>query len=77
MIHKRNAFTVYIEDMAYTFMKPLSGEHEGKLLKIYEDAYGDMQSEYMPIHEIIKVYGLIVEDINKVIQDLDEAYEKK
>lgn len=77
MIHKRNAFTVYIDDMAYTFMKPLSGEHEGELLKIYEDAYGDMKSEYMRIHEILKEYGLIVKDINKIIQDLEEAYENE
>ena len=76
MIHKRNAFTVYIDDMALTFMKPLSGEHEGKLLKVYEDAYGDLQSEYMTIHEVIKVYGLIVDNIDKIVSDLEKAYDE-
>ena len=64
--HKRNAITIYIDDMALTFMKPLSEEHEGKLLKVYEDAYGDMKSEYMTINEIqikFEISGIELRDV--------------
>lgn len=76
MIHKRNAYTIHIEDMAFTFMKPLSGEHNGKLLKVYEDAYGDMKAEYMRIEDIKDRYEISDVDFNTFLTLLGEAYDE-
>ena len=76
VMNKRNAFTIYVEDdMAITFMKPLSEEHREHLLKVYEDAYGDMKAYYMPIHEIIDSYEENHKNIREIINNLDEAFE--
>lgn len=74
MILKRNAFTLHIDDTAYTFMMPLSAEHNGKLLKIYEDAYGDMNTCFMSIQEIIDLYKNHNESVLELIHSLHETF---
>lgn len=69
-LHKRNAITIYDEDMACTFMKPLSEEHAHKLIMIYEDAYGDMRCEFVDIPYIKKAFNLIDEEIQELINNL-------
>ena len=64
--HERNGITVYFDDFAYTYINPLSGEHENELMQIYEDAYGDMSSSYIKIPELKRRKMFSEEVINEI-----------
>jgi hypothetical protein len=72
--HKRNSTTIYIEDMAYTFMKPLSEEHAHELIVLYEDAYGDMHCRYADIPSLKGRFNLIDEEIQEILIDLNKKF---
>jgi len=73
-LHKRNAITIYDEDMAYTFIKPLSEEHGHEMIMVYEDAYGDMNCRYVDIPYIKDRFNLIDEDVQELITDLNMKF---
>jgi len=72
--HKRNSTTIYDDDMAYTFMKPLSEEHGHELIMVYEDAYGDMNCRYMDISSLKKRFNLIDEEVQEILNDLNNKF---
>jgi hypothetical protein len=77
ILHKRNAYTIYNDDTAFTFIKPLSADHEGELIMLFEDAYGDMNTKYLRIEEIKydSKYGFTNAEFNKLLILLNEAHD--
>ena len=73
-LHKRNAITIYDDDMAYTFMKPLSEEHGHEIIMVYEDAYGDMSTKYVDIPYIKDRFKLIEYDIQELVTELNTKF---
>lgn len=68
MMNRANLF-LSGEDDAYTLtlMKPASSEYNGKLIVIYEDAFGDVNLNIMTPQAIFKNYGVDIELINNFI----------
>ena len=66
----RNAITIYDDDNAISFLKPLSSSYDKYLFVIYEDAYGDAINTLMHVESIKKEYHLTDGTINNIIKKL-------
>lgn len=61
--------TKYDEDNAVTILKPLSSEHEGKLIVVFEDAYGDLNMNLMTEDAVKLNYYVTDEEIEDFKKD--------
>jgi hypothetical protein len=59
-------------EFALTIMYPMSGEYEGRLFVLYEDAYGDADLKIMTPEAIAKNYDVSLEEINVFILTVEE-----
>lgn len=50
----RKAVTIYKDEIAYTFLRPLSGEHQKTLFVIFEDAFGEAVTQIMTKDQIFE-----------------------
>lgn len=55
-------------EFALTIMIPMSGEHDGRLFVLYEDAFGDADLKIMTPKAIAKNYNVDLEEINVFIE---------
>jgi len=61
--------TKYDEDNAVTILKPLSSEHDGKLIVIFEDAYGDFGINLMTEKGVMNNYQITEKEIEEFKSD--------
>ena len=66
----RKAITIFDEDTAMTLVKPFSGEHEGQLFVIHEDAYGEAVGFLKSIDEIKANFGGCDEEFQEMLKQL-------
>lgn len=66
----RKSTVLFDEDNSITLMKPFSGEHQGKLIVIHENAYGDFYSMLTPINEIKKKLNISDEEFREILDKL-------
>ena len=64
-------------DFALTIMNPMSGEYEGRLFVLYEDALGDADLKIMTPKAIAKNYDVSLEEINVFIETVNAENEKE
>jgi hypothetical protein len=57
------------EGSAVTILKPLSSEHENKLIVIYEDAYGEFGINLMTERAIINNHHVTEEELEEFKND--------
>jgi hypothetical protein len=67
MFNKRNAITVYDEDVCITYIKPTSLEYNNQLIVIYEDAYGEITSGLEDVSEIKKGFSGCDEEFDELL----------
>ena len=60
------------EGSAITILKPLSSEHENKLIVIYEDAYGEFGINLMTDRAVMNNYNVTEEEL-KEFKDEENA----
>lgn len=64
-------------DFALTVMNPMSGEYEGRLFVLYEDALGEADFKIMTPKAIAKNYNVDLEQINVFIEIVKADNEKE
>jgi len=55
-------------EFALTIMYPMSGEYEGRIFVLYEDAWGDADLKIMTPKAVAKNYNVSLEEINVFIE---------
>jgi hypothetical protein len=66
----RKAITIFDEDTAITLVKPFSGNYDGQLFVIHEDAYGEAVGIMTPIEQIRKNFGGTTEEFDEILRQL-------
>jgi len=66
----RQAVTVFEEFDAVTYLKPCSEEYLNYLIVIFEDAYGEMRMELIPIDKLKKTYLGSEEEFQELLNRL-------
>jgi hypothetical protein len=72
----RSSITVYNEqdaDFAYTFLKPLSAEHEKSLIVVIEDAYGEITMQIVNRCDIAYKFNMSEKKVLKLIRELENV----
>jgi hypothetical protein len=59
-------------EFALTIMYPMSGEYEGRLFVLYEDALGDADFKIMTPNAIVKNYNVSLEELNVFIEEVEK-----
>ena len=70
LTYQRKSFVKHNDDNAITLLKPMSGEHEGEILTIYEDAYGNLQTGFLRKEEIYRQYDISIQEIDEFLNQL-------
>lgn len=72
MIEKtiRKSYCIVNEIMSYTFIKPLSGEYDRKLIMISEDAFGMMEMKLLTSVELAN-NSLIASFMGEILDALE------
>lgn len=58
-------------EFALTIMYPMSGEYEGRLFVLYEDAFGDADLKIMTPKAVAKNYDVSLDEINVFIETVE------
>lgn len=61
-------------EFALTILYPMSGEYEGRLFVIYEDALGEADFKIMTPKAIAKNYNVSLEEINVFISTISDRF---
>ena len=64
-------------EFAITLMIPMSGEHDGRVFVIYEDAFGDAELKIMTPEAVAKNYDVDLDEINKFITEATKLNEEE
>ena len=64
-------------EFALTIMYPMSGEYEGRLFVLYEDAFGDADLKIMTPKAIAKNYDVSLDEINVFIAEATKPNEEE
>lgn len=60
------------EEFALTLMYPMSGEHDCKLIVLYEDAHGEVDMKIMTPKAIANNYSVSIDEINTFIEEVKD-----
>ena len=79
MRDRKNLVIMESEDSDYvlTIMKPMSTEHSGKLIVLYEDAFGDVNMNIMLPKGIVANYNVDIEKLEEFTNHKDDVEEEK
>lgn len=61
--------TRYDDDSAVTILNPLSSEHSGKLIVIFEDAYGDFDMNMMTEEAVMMNHNITEKELEEFKND--------
>ena len=64
-------------EFALTIMYPMSGEYEGRLFVLYEDAFGEADLKIMTPKAIAKNYNVSLDEINVFIDEIKKDNNKE
>jgi len=72
----RKSYCIVDEDRSWTFIKPMSGEYNRKLMVIFEDAFGLMEMKLLTSVEISH-NSIMRINIDKILNILDYSQSEK
>jgi len=73
----RKSYCIVDEDRSCTFLKPMSGEYNNKIIVIIEDAYGAMDLKLATSKDLAIDYHLSFYKINEILNALEYSQVQK